>query len=82
MRNIHLRLKPTPWIASDWGRGTGERAPPVLSARLRALNLPGAGILPAPYALPALATEAIAEAPPRATAKRRPWYADPKCRSA
>ncbi len=21
MRNIHLRLKPTPWIASDWGRG-------------------------------------------------------------
>jgi len=19
MRNIHLRLKPTPWIASDWG---------------------------------------------------------------
>ena len=35
MRNIHLRLKPTPWIASD-GRGTGERAP--LSARIRALN--------------------------------------------
>lgn len=21
MRNIHLRLKPTPWIASDGGRG-------------------------------------------------------------
>ena len=21
MRNIHERLKPTPWIASDWGRG-------------------------------------------------------------
>ena len=21
MRNIHLRLKPTPWIASDWGKG-------------------------------------------------------------
>lgn len=21
MRNIHLCLKPTPWIASDWGRG-------------------------------------------------------------
>ena len=21
MKNIHLRLKPTPWIASDWGRG-------------------------------------------------------------
>lgn len=21
MRNIHLRLKPTPWIVSDWGRG-------------------------------------------------------------
>ena len=21
MWNIHLRLKPTPWIASDWGRG-------------------------------------------------------------
>ena len=21
MRNIHLRLKPTPWIDSDWGRG-------------------------------------------------------------
>ncbi len=38
MRNIHLRLKPTPWIASDWGRGTGERAPPVLSARIRVLN--------------------------------------------
>ena len=21
MRNIHFRLKPTPWIASDWGKG-------------------------------------------------------------
>jgi len=21
MRNINPRLKPTPWIASDWGRG-------------------------------------------------------------
>ncbi len=21
MRNIQLRLKPTPWIASDWGKG-------------------------------------------------------------
>ncbi len=21
MRNIHEHLKPTPWIASDWGRG-------------------------------------------------------------
>ncbi len=21
MRNIHERLKPAPWIASDWGRG-------------------------------------------------------------
>jgi hypothetical protein len=38
MKNIHLRLKPIPWIASNWGRGTGERAPPVLSARIRALN--------------------------------------------
>ena len=21
MRNIHARLKPTSWVASDWGRG-------------------------------------------------------------
>jgi hypothetical protein len=35
MRNIHERLKPTPWIASDWGRGTGERATSVLLAPIR-----------------------------------------------
>jgi len=39
MRNSHLRLKPTPWIASDWGKGDSEGR--VLSARIRALNLGG-----------------------------------------
>ena len=48
MRNIHLRLSQLPGSPAIGGGGTGERAPPVLSARIRALNLLGAGSRPAP----------------------------------
>ena len=44
MRNIHERLKPTPWIASDWGRGGPVKTANVAWSATDSYAVTGPGI--------------------------------------